>query len=756
MSPDRAPAAPAQPGGQTVYNNVAQGETQVAVQVGVMHGDVHNLYQIAGDTLAEKFRVGCNYLKGNAQQRAEQLIGEAFVHGHESAEVAYFWALAVLSGRSFDHLDQKDFGHLGMAFRYADAASPEQWRRALAVVSRLMHCLAEQDSKGEADPDQFAEVMADFDRLPASRREEISRHLEMILDGGMQDHLDARYARELGVQRLDGQRKYRAWKFFEPDPVPPLRRQPPPAKVSPAAWTAVVVGGVLVATAFALLLPVLVRSGRPAVVMLPVVGGIGVLVALRQRWEQLARQRRLEARLAARQPLPDESWISGPDERSFSAEVKKLVNAEFRYYRPRLDQPAAKRWDAESAPVKHALCREIIDVYEDGGELDPAKWLVRWHTREFVRQWYNGAPADQKPSADAPPLASAAIALGVLAALAGLGGAYVIAFPVSWTVTLWAVPALLVGCIPLAVGGTAVYLEYRRHADDVAEAAERFDEQTAAYDRMRVVLADRPSDSEMAQWLDRDKAHVRMLAMRHYRLSNREVFAHTVLCEPGGWNPRRSRVVHGPPRYSTYRVLVFLLTGSGVRQFSVLVDFATGTVSNENRFTFRYDAIASAGVTQRSVRIDNLRPSARTSALDAGDAADLRRNADLNRGELVFARSFRLALVNNDLFNVHVENFDEGLVDRVREDPRTLLDLALDSAGITAALHILEAVAAEGKDWIARELRRRSRRFDTYQENLGPRTPPHRDSTANGRRSSYLGRTVPAQTTGSSLPAPAG
>lgn len=755
MSPDLAPAAPVQPGGQATYNNVAQGESHVAVQVGVMHGDVHNLYQIAGDTLAEKFRVGCNYLKGNAQQRAEQLIGEAFVHGHESAEVAYFWALAVLSGRSFDHLDQKDFAHLGMAFRYADAASREPWRRALAVVSRLMHCLTEQDSKGEADPDQFAEVMADFDRLPAERREEIRRHLEMILDGGMQDHLDAQYAKELGGQRLEGKRKYRAWKFFEPDPVPPRRWRPPPVKVPPAAWTAVIVGGMLTATALTLLLPLLVRGGSPAVMTAPVVGGIGVLVALRQRWEQLARQRRLEARLAKRQPLPDESWISGPDERSFSAEVKKLVNAEFRYYRPRLDQPAGKRWDADSAPVKHALCREIIDVYEAGGELDPAKWLVRWHTREFVRQWYNGTHTDQRPSSDAPPLASPAIALGMLAAVAGLGSACVVAFSVSWTVTLWAVPALLIGCVPLTVGGTAVYLEYRRHADDLVEAAERLEEQTAAYDRMREVLADRPSDSEMAQWLDRDKAHVRMLAMRHYRISNREVFAHTVLCEPGGWNPRRSRVVYGPPRYSAYRVLVFLLTGSGVRQFSVLVDFATGTVSNENRFTFRYDAIASAGVTQRSIRIDNLRSAARASMPEAA-AADLRQSADLNRGELVFARSFRLALVNNDLFSVRVENFDEGLVDRVREDPRTLLDLALDSAGITAALHILEAVAAEGKDWIERELRRRSRRFDTYQENLGPRTPPHRDSTANGRRSSYLGRTIPAQATGTTLPAPTG
>lgn len=744
MSRDDTSAAADPSAGEGTYNNVAQDDSQVTMQVGVMHGDVHNLYQMTEDTPAEKVRVGCNYLKGNAQQRAEQLIGDAFMRGYRNARVAYYWALAVLSGRSFDHLDQRDFASLSLSFQFVDEDGGGQWCCALAVVSRLMRCLAEQDSKGDADPVQFAEVMIDFDALPDERREEIRSHLEMILDGGMQDHLDAQYALQMSSQRMGGDRKYRAWKFFEPDPVPPLRRWPRPVEIDAFAWVKLAGGVVLTATALALLLPLLVRRGPLPVAIPLVMCGFGGAVALRMRWEQRRREHRLETRRAARAPLPDEPRGKRSQERSFLSEVRKLVDAEFRYYRPRYDAAARKHWDADSAAVKNALVREIVDTYEGHGDLDPAKWLVRWYTREFVRQWHSGTLPDHGPEPDTPALASFGIAVGTASAVVGVGIALAVAFPVSWISTFWAACALALGCVPLVSGGTAVYLEYRRHADDLKEMTERFEEHTAAYEQMLAVLADRPTDSEMAQWLDRDKAHVRMLAMRHYRLSNREVFAHTVLCESTGYCPRRARVVYGPPRYSVYRVLVFLLTGSGVRQFSVTVDFATGLVSNENRFTFRYDAIASAGVTQRSVRIDSLRVTGAGSVPPHDTAEPARRRPNADQDTLVFARSFRLALVNNDVFGVRVENFDEGLRDRVREDPRTLLDLALDSSGITAALHILEAVAAEGKDWIARELKRRARRFDTYQENLGPRRPPPRPGSANGHRP----RIVPAHPAG--------
>ena len=61
--------------------------------------------------------------------------------------------------------------------------------------------------------------------------------------------------------------------------------------------------------------------------------------------------------------------------------------------------------------------------------------------------------------------------------------------------------------------------------------------------------------------------------------------------------------------------------------------------------------------------------------------------------------------------DVVVENFDEGFLDRLRENKETLLDLALDTSGVRGALRVLEPVAAEGSDWFQEERRRRDRRL---------------------------------------------
>jgi hypothetical protein len=61
----------------------------------------------------------------------------------------------------------------------------------------------------------------------------------------------------------------------------------------------------------------------------------------------------------------------------------------------------------------------------------------------------------------------------------------------------------------------------------------------------------------------------------------------------------------------------------------------------------------------------------------------------------------------------------DGVVGRIREQPEMMLELALDAAGLTGTLDVLEQVAAEGKDWIAREKERQSRRLKTYQEGMG-------------------------------------
>jgi hypothetical protein len=201
-------------------------------------------------------------------------------------------------------------------------------------------------------------------------------------------------------------------------------------------------------------------------------------------------------------------------------------------------------------------------------------------------------------------------------------------------------------------------------------------------------------------------------------------------------------VFGGPPRFSDYQLLVFLLTDEGVRQVSISLDFTTGVISNEQRLNFHYAAVAAARVSEMGVRIE---PDGETRETQiAARPHELR--PELTHA-LVLSRTFKLSLVNGESVQVMVENFDEGLVDRLEDNPQSILELALDAAGVTGALGVLEAVAAEGRTWIERERNRRKRRSHLLRNNglhHGERgqDPENGRIPENGHRSEV---TTPAQ-----------
>jgi hypothetical protein len=157
--------------GDTVDQKVDH--SHVEQQIGVVHGDV-SFYKMTGaETPAEKFRVGCNYLAGNMPRQAEKLLREAFVEGHRSTEVSYYWALAVLSNRSFDHLTDEEFDQLDNAFDEIDQQPTDEWMVALAGVAGLVGSLLAQEEQPEVDPAQFDAALDHFAALPAARRDEV-------------------------------------------------------------------------------------------------------------------------------------------------------------------------------------------------------------------------------------------------------------------------------------------------------------------------------------------------------------------------------------------------------------------------------------------------------------------------------------------------------------------------------------------------------------------------------------------------------
>jgi hypothetical protein len=252
-------------------------------------------------------------------------------------------------------------------------------------------------------------------------------------------------------------------------------------------------------------------------------------------------------------------------------------------------------------------------------------------------------------------------------------------------------------------GAVLLYGERRRLGLDAAEFAQRWAAECAAHERWVGWLADRPTDVEMGRWLDLDLAYWKRQVLGEYRLSNRDIFAHLALTEaaPGSL---RARDVGGPFRHSAYSVLLFLLTEGGVRQVKVRLDFATGAFSAEQRTTFRYDAIASVRVSEVGVRYD-----------DGQRRVVSEEQAYALPQKIVTHQAFALTLVNGQTIRVLLDTFQGELLD-LRETAEQLAALALDAAGVTSALRILEAVAADGRDWILLERRRLHRRVPAARQ----------------------------------------
>jgi hypothetical protein len=113
--------------------------------------------------------------------------------------------------------------------------------------------------------------------------------------------------------------------------------------------------------------------------------------------------------------------------------------------------------------------------------------------------------------------------------------------------------------------------------------------------------------------------------------------------------------VDGPWRYSHYRLLLFLLE----------LDFRRAEHRDTQRLNYRFHAISA-------VRIDGLA---------------LRKP------------TFHLTLNSGEKMTVQVTGTDTKPTEP-NEDPRSITDLTVDASGLHQTLHVLEGVAAEGKDWV--------------------------------------------------------
>lgn len=734
MSPRQGPGLRQPP---FTFRNTAKRDVNVGFQAENIFGDV--TYVVGDDASPkDKFRVAKKYVEGGRLRSAEELIGEVVAGGFVSAgtpssltnEVAYYWILSVLGDRSFELLDKEQFEQIGQARELARRGPRDQWNSALAVIIDLIDCLETQEESGTLSPERLDAFFNGFGRLEPVHREEIRRHLDLILSGAFQDRLTAHDAEMVRTERMGKGREGKVWKFFEPVPARP-RKVPvqwpalgPPQRTM-AIWGAIMgVAGLVLSTVL-----VTSVSWKTATVSGVLILGFGSLVGY-------VGPGLLPVRYAP-SPTRDTKGSrrrgASPERRWFAEHVHRTVQRQYEKHAPRaaLQRPL---WTAATRRSRTTLANEIIEVYGSTG-IAPSRidWLIAWHAGDDKRKWATGKIKDHRRL-----LRIAGLLSGVLGVVVG----WYVALPkMQWAPVIAGIALawLVVGVVLLVVGQADVHI-VRRYTHQAWQAAfdERFAKEEKAFEERCRLLRDRPTDADMARWLDFDKFYLKSLAMNQYGLGNREVIAHAFLTEAAP-NCRRARVSNGPSRFSAYTIWVFLLTRSGVRQMAVHLDFPTGIVKDQQRRAFRYNALASAQTTEFGIRFDDGRREFLLPPAPADGNGQRRDVREAERGNgsrpeksFVFFQMFQLSLVNGQSIHITVENLEEWLLRRVGKARNASPFEMPDTSDLTGALGILEAVAADGSEWIARARARRRKAASAPLGRWSPGPPPPRQEPSDG------------------------
>ncbi|OHV20402.1 hypothetical protein BBK14_28005, partial [Parafrankia soli] len=614
------------------------------MQAGVILGDVMT-YQIREDaTPEEKFEVGVNFLESLIPGRARELIDEAFAGGHSTSKVHFYRLLALVSGRSRSELSAEETARLKHAQNNPIPVT-DKWSDGLRVTIMIL------DSAQRSDAD-IRVPLKELDALDPVQSSLILRNLEQFLEGPLEDQMWHRSLERAKSSQLADRRVDRVWKFFQAQPAHPRVRPPQPPVTRPVSRSIAGASAVII-SASAVYLGVLLAEesqlGALAVLLVSVAVGVSGL-----RHDIEWRFRYAASRSA-----------SGSRSAGFASEVDREFRYYFTKYHP--DDVDSSTWWILTESARQSVRDELVEVYRERDmPVVRIKWLIRHEARQAVRRWNSGTLDEY--SRDLEPF----LHMGTIAVLgAGLSGSGLL-----WAVVA-AVQARPLGAVCatlLLLGAGLVWARYRLDSTRSSRlfAAEQDENRAvlavrrAEFDRWRKVLADRPSDREIATWLDCDRKIIFDRALRHYRLKPSDVISHAFAELPAG-RPGRARVRHGPWRYRGYRISVFLLTMDGVRQFDAVLDLDTGEISDRERMNYRFDVIASVRVTR------------------AASAA----------------QTFALVLVNGQEIKM---NTAESALGEVLEDetPEAVARITQDAAGLQHTLSVLEGVAAEGKEWVRR------------------------------------------------------
>ncbi|RKN51276.1 hypothetical protein [Micromonospora endolithica] len=633
--------------------NVAQGDAHVDVQAGVVHGDI-NFYRLPPNpSPEEQFTFALKYLDARVRDQARQLIEKAVAGGYATTEVQFYRLIALLSGRTLRQLASEELDRLtAICASLPHLDDNDEWTAGLKVITHLLAPV------GAAETDL---VVKEIDALNRRQRDGIYGHLEALLEGAMQEEMWRKSVVLADSQRTAEDRFNRVWKFFHPTPAQPRTLPVQPVAVALRDWLRAGAGVAVFTLAVVQMIVLVTARGT----LDPFLGLFAALVGLAafcvggaDRYYRGTRLRAKEAQIRPPQQRRRETPPGG-----FARKVDRLFDRYFRRYVPEGTDRAY--WLEQTAGIRRHLRDEVVELYrEQRIEAERVAWLVRHLVGDVRGQWERDSLTAYRQQLRTPARTTALDVGGLALLTAG---------------SLWAVPAVVTSAplsgtgwfllavasaVPAVRSSFRIVAERRRVADDQAERNDKDTARWAAYHRWCHKLSDKPSDTEMATWLESDRKVLVDQAMQQYRLRPSQVIAHAFIEAPAP-SCKKARYPQGPWRYSRYRLLLFLLTDDGVRQVNIDLDFETSASRTTQRLNYRFDAVAA-------VRIDGIATRQQT---------------------------FELTLFNGEPISIRVSDPDNGTLQH-DENPTKIAELSLDAAGLSHTLHVLEGIAAEGKEWV--------------------------------------------------------
>jgi hypothetical protein len=216
-------------------SNVADGNSHVAIQVGVLHGDID--YQILpGASPEEIFGTGVRYLDARIPEEGRKLIEEAVARGLTTTDEVHFYRLlALLSGRTLSQLDAGELDQLESICRRVDRIDGEgDWSAGLRAVLALL---------GGTNPGNPDLAVEQIEKLPPHQRDLILDHLSVLRSGPAEDLMWQLSVQRARAAQLSADRTNRVWIFFQPRPAQPRVRPTRPFFVAPIDWLRAILGG---------------------------------------------------------------------------------------------------------------------------------------------------------------------------------------------------------------------------------------------------------------------------------------------------------------------------------------------------------------------------------------------------------------------------------------------------------------------------------------------------------------------------------